>query len=1491
MGEPTAAATFVDLLLQLARAGGRPADLDAVAQVLKDAGFTPYSASSLSRAKRGKGGAPVGSAAALDSVIATLGGTDSARAGLAEQLRHAHARLPGVAAPRRRVGGRVAPAGPGLYSPLPSERREAAKAFLAAVSRWQLLHGARRAASARQLKRSGTGSGNAGAVFNFTVALPPTAGVAWLRRVREGAGAALSPHAESEFAALIDLYEAAYGTLFRDHADQQSALAALQQMGRAAVSPAGEADPAAVDDLVRLSGRRLAEANPVVGRGPEGAEAVRLDRVYVPRKLEAKLAERHHEAAALVVVGEAGVGKTSLLWHTATTMRGQGRPVFFLRASDLVHHAEAARTAGAQAAALPAAPVPVLQAAMRRHGPDAGGVVLLDTVDLLLRSGDVPNVLTDVLNAAAEEDFAVVMTCRDREYTVLASDAERLDLKRHTLGAYEPAELSAAVRSHTRYFLGRHDAAATEERILEAAVRGLPIQVICQHPLHLRLLFETALAADAQLAPPNADPDAPADAEPVTDPDVDDIIREIDVTDLYERYWRMRVVGDERINQPTARERDESRGCQALAVLMLAAGEPRLDQSTVEQDLPWTLATAEDPTSPGDPVSPVQVLRRRNVLLGAHDDPSVEFFHQTLFEYAAARAVTAAGQTAVDAFRERVEALPNDLFIAAVMQQVMIYACRSRLGAARVDAALAALLGSAQPNVVQMAVAAYAQARYRGPLARRAAVRLLEDASEGILLRYVTYVTRVRHDEQASALDELAVVWRRSRGRTGTRIGVLQALRVLAESNPNLVLETIISRRIDVLAWLRELPAKDLQIRRAAPLNLMESLATADRGWVAGQLLAMSHRMTDDAKTQEALAAAVAAAARALHAAAHLQPLLGVVPASLGHTDRGIHDLKHALAAVYRRIWLDTGQSTTQTAEALITTAPSTAPAGAADAGDTSTSDHGDARTNLLRHAQLLALAQLSLEGEMADFKTVLSIMLGCRSPNIQTDISNCFLRRTLDGRHGMALPGAPPPESGLGTEHARLVCAGQLRRLPQPLLDKDGGRNIAIVWRDALGGATMPPEEVADVTRIATRGRTKQGLWTRTDGLCALLVPSALGEHPGAVTALQLWSSRSAPVGDADKTSRTIIAWRLRKLAHRYPAAYQHLLADAAIETDGQFLLGALDSPEARTAPIPADVPPRIVAIAPLLLASNTPQTKRNAFELLRKAGAAYTVDVSLLVGELKGTNHQGTLNSIINLIEATLDNDASRLSAPADYASLVDALQQIRDRGTPPDHEPVAVRKHPNPKRAPRSELAERAAKCLRQLHCRCGPVANPSARATTIDVVRSTVLQATNHEHLAPVGYFMSRLSAVDPAAAAATLLEVSHLIATWPGSETTWKRRRAHRWRASIADVLAAQDWSDWKTTIADLADAEPSIFTQAMEVSIQSRGTAAEKHLDTVINEVDDPGGRLRAAFTNAVARRQRVIGSQSAWPNLLQLCLQGATGPGQDDPTVSAPQR
>jgi hypothetical protein len=150
---------------------------------------------------------------------------------------------------------------------------------------------------------------------------------------------------------------------------------------------------------------------------------------------------------------------------------------------------------------------------------------------------------------------------------------------------------------------------------------------------------------------------------------------------------------------------------------------------------------------------------------------------------------------------------------------------------------------------------------------------------------------------------------------------------------------------------------------------------------------------------------------------------------------------------------------------------------------------------------------------------------------------------------------------------------------------------------------------------------------------------------------------------------------------------------------------------------------------------------------------------------------------------------------------------------------------------------------------------------------------VLHTTDPEHLAPLGYFMSRLAVVDPAAAAAILIEASQRIAAWPGTEQAWKRRRAHRWRAAIADVLAAQDWSDWKVLMADLAGAESSIFVQATQLSVGSRGVTAEKHLDALINDTPDHLGLLRAALTSAIARKHRVIGSQSAWPAILQFAL------------------
>jgi hypothetical protein len=79
---------------------------------------------------------------------------------------------------------------------------------------------------------------------------------------------------------------------------------------------------------------------------------------------------------------------------------------------------------------------------------------------------------------------------------------------------------------------------------------------------------------------------------------------------------------------------------------------------------------------------------------------------------------------------------------------------------------------------------------------------------------------------------------------------------------------------------------------------------------------------------------------------------------------------------------------------------------------------------------------------------------------------------------------------------------------LPTPAPSQ--GRSDKALWRGALYAGSLPPAEVAAIVAEVVRGETQPG-WLDVDQLAALLVPSALGEIPGARSALAGWSSRGA--------------------------------------------------------------------------------------------------------------------------------------------------------------------------------------------------------------------------------------------------------------------------------------------------------------------------------------------------------------------------------------------
>ena len=153
-----------------------------------------------------------------------------------------------------------------------------------------------------------------------------------------------------------------------------------------------------------------------------------------------------------------------------------------------------------------------------------GPVVLLDTADARLRTDGECDALLELLLDLQDRGVRLVISSRPREAVALSP----LRAARLELGPYGDEFAEAVERYVRRYYrtTGERDPEAAAQRILAAAAHGLPIRDLCQHPLHLRMLFETY--APFQI-----------------------VEQEVDTAALYEAFWDRRVRRDLR---PGARD-------------------------------------------------------------------------------------------------------------------------------------------------------------------------------------------------------------------------------------------------------------------------------------------------------------------------------------------------------------------------------------------------------------------------------------------------------------------------------------------------------------------------------------------------------------------------------------------------------------------------------------------------------------------------------------------------------------------------------------------------------------------------------------------------------------------------------------------------------------------------------------------------------------------------------------------------------------------------
>jgi NACHT domain len=232
------------------------------------------------------------------------------------------------------------------------------------------------------------------------------------------------------------------------------------------------AQPSGLMLLKRVSAAAVAESD-IVAYG--AGSAVRFSAgVYVTRKVEDRLLQRLTEPSVNAVVGEAGHGKTALLWHLHRQLTQFATPLL-LPASVLVHGAgshEPPLTLGLE----------TIQAAIREADQRHERLVLLvDTLDLLLNDATRRNLVSDLLTLAFRTGTRTVVTSRPMEvaHLSIAYDDEgpvaARALRGVTLGGYDRDERAAAINAYACAFFpvgARKSSIGAELRVCGAACRG-----------------------------------------------------------------------------------------------------------------------------------------------------------------------------------------------------------------------------------------------------------------------------------------------------------------------------------------------------------------------------------------------------------------------------------------------------------------------------------------------------------------------------------------------------------------------------------------------------------------------------------------------------------------------------------------------------------------------------------------------------------------------------------------------------------------------------------------------------------------------------------------------------------------------------------------------------------------------------------------------------------------------------------------------------------
>ena len=361
------------------------------------------------------------------------------------------------------------------------------------------------------------------------------------------------------------------------------------------------------------------------------------DQLYTRRdiedEIERTLERRAADSPLIVIDGEAGTGKSSLLWATARMLKRQGADVWLIDATELPSIFGHGRDGTILSE-------PLLR--LFRYLTASGApVLLIDTIDVSLNRSGTDAYAISLVTELAMAGVTVVVASRPGEARMLSAHKPYTIM----LFDYSDIEFPRAVSAYAKAYVLDGEILSPEahaERVLEAAAQGYPIKELCRNPLTLRMLY--AIYAPQEIN-----------------------FQDVDVITLFREFWHRRVESDLRtdIRTPGLDQTDLSEAAMRIATAMLVAGTPELPKERLMRELQGA----------GHDRNGIDQLQGRGVLRISNLAPDhlVGFFHQTFFEHAAALAIIRlGGAPAIAALAQRWIQYDGNLFLGAVLERVLV---------------------------------------------------------------------------------------------------------------------------------------------------------------------------------------------------------------------------------------------------------------------------------------------------------------------------------------------------------------------------------------------------------------------------------------------------------------------------------------------------------------------------------------------------------------------------------------------------------------------------------------------------------------------------------------------------------------------------------------------------------------------------------------------------------------------------------------------------